>query len=277
MQIKAVFFDMDGTLLTDKGTVSQSTIRALNALKKKGVLLGLATGRDPAFLRPFMASLGLDVAIAYNGQYLLSRERVLYSQPLDQADVAQVAAFATKHRCSLSFGLARGMGGSSLLSMGTGGWGYRLGRWLPASWAGLVHTCLGWRKRAIHLPEEPVYQMVLMTSTHLVQSLSEELPHLVVTRSNPYTTDIVSPGHSKLSGIRHLAAHYSFSLEEVLVFGDSTNDMEMVEGIPHSVAMKNGTLALRTAAWYVTDSNNHDGIYKALVSLGLIEEEEDGR
>ncbi|HFR3467710.1 TPA: HAD family hydrolase, partial [Streptococcus suis] len=50
MTIKAVFFDIDGTLLTDNRMVSSSTILAINALKEKGILVGLATGRDPRFV-----------------------------------------------------------------------------------------------------------------------------------------------------------------------------------------------------------------------------------
>ncbi|WP_153058660.1 HAD-IIB family hydrolase, partial [Streptococcus suis] len=84
MTVKAVFFDIDGTLLTDSRTVSKSTILAINALKKQGILVGLATGRGPRFLLQYMASLGLDIAIAYNGQYIFSREQVLYTSELSR-------------------------------------------------------------------------------------------------------------------------------------------------------------------------------------------------
>ncbi|MBM9832852.1 HAD-IIB family hydrolase, partial [Enterococcus faecalis] len=71
MTVKAIFFDIDGTLLTDNRTVSTSTIRAINRLKHQGYLVGLATGRGPSFSLPYMASLNLDVAVCYNGQYVI--------------------------------------------------------------------------------------------------------------------------------------------------------------------------------------------------------------
>ncbi|MCY0529819.1 HAD-IIB family hydrolase, partial [Klebsiella pneumoniae] len=97
MTIKAVFFDIDGTLLTDNRMVSSSTILAINALKEKGILVGLATGRDPRFVLQYMASLGLDLAIAYNGQYIFSREEVIYSQSLEPKQIEQIMEYAQTH------------------------------------------------------------------------------------------------------------------------------------------------------------------------------------
>lgn len=44
--IKAVFCDIDGTLLTSRHTVSPRTVAAIRALRECGVLFGLCTGRD---------------------------------------------------------------------------------------------------------------------------------------------------------------------------------------------------------------------------------------
>lgn len=47
MEIKAVFFDIDGTLVNDSRTVLKSTEQAIYSLKQQGILVGLATGRGP--------------------------------------------------------------------------------------------------------------------------------------------------------------------------------------------------------------------------------------
>ena len=44
--IKAVLCDIDGTLLTSQHTVSPRTVAAIRALRERGVLFGLCTGRD---------------------------------------------------------------------------------------------------------------------------------------------------------------------------------------------------------------------------------------
>lgn len=103
------FFDIDGTLLTDRRTVSKSTILAINQLKARGILAGLATGRDPRFILQYMASLGLDMAVAYNGQYVSAkRDEVVFSQPIEKEDIDKMIAYAEKFQRDLSFGTALG-------------------------------------------------------------------------------------------------------------------------------------------------------------------------
>lgn len=284
LAIKAVFFDIDGTLLTDGRTVSQSTIHAINALKKQGILVGLATGRDPRFILQYMASLGLDVAVAYNGQYIFSRDAVLFTSELPSADVRELVDFAVTHRKEISFGTATGVAGSGIMSLGMGSLASRLVRLIPRSAAGFINFIFNRLVRRLHPQnkseifaqlEQPLYQLMLMSTEIESFRLQKRFPNFAFTRSNPYAVDVISKGNSKLEGIRRVGAHYGFTLDEAMVFGDSNNDVEMLTGVPHSVAMGNGTRRAKQVASYVTTSNNRDGIFKALQHFGLLEGEED--
>lgn len=280
LAIKAVFFDIDGTLLTDNRTVSKSTILAINSLKAKGILVGLATGRDPRFILQYMASLGLDVAVAYNGQYIFSREDVIYSRTIDVVTVNHIIDFAQQNHKDLSFGTAKGVVGSGIMSMGTGNLAYRITRMIPDSWAGVINFIFNRIIRWISPQEQedlrlhntqPIYQMMLLATEKETRQLEASFPDLSFTRSSPFATDIISKGASKLTGIANLAGHYQFDMDEVMVFGDSNNDFEMLQEIKHSVAMGNGTKKVKQVASFVTDTNNRDGIYKALIHFGVIE------
>ena len=66
------FFDIDGTLLTDHRTVSKSTILAINQLKARESWLVWQLV-EIRFILQYMASLGLDMAVAYNGQYVFTK------------------------------------------------------------------------------------------------------------------------------------------------------------------------------------------------------------
>lgn len=281
MVVKAVFFDIDGTLLTDKRTVSQSTIEVINALKKKGILVGMATGRDPRFLLQYMASLGLDVAIAYNGQYILSREKVLFASALPQKDVERMIAYADKHRKDLSFGTSTGVAGSSIMNFGAGNFAYSVSRMIPESWAGMINFIFNRLIRWIRpqksvdlhsLLTQPIYQMMLLVTERDTKKLALAFPHLTMTRSSPYAVDIISKGMSKLRGIELVGEQYGFTTDEVMAFGDSNNDVEMLSGVQFSVAMGNASRKVKQSASYVTDTNNKDGIYKAVCHFGLIED-----
>ena len=85
MAIKAVFFDIDGTLLNDRKNVQKSTRRAITSLKEQGIVVGVATGRGPSFVQPYLENLGLDIAITYNGQYIYTRDKVVATEQLPRA------------------------------------------------------------------------------------------------------------------------------------------------------------------------------------------------
>lgn len=281
MEIRAVFFDIDGTLLTDNRSVSPSTIFAINQLKEAGILVGLATGRDPRFILQYMAALSLDLAIAYNGQYIFSREKVLYADPLQVDDVRSLIQYARQENKDLSFGTASGVAGSGIMSFGGGHLAYRISRMIPESWAGLVNFIFNRLIRRLRpqkeanveeILQQPIYQLLLLATEKETMKLQARYPGLEFTRSSPYAADIINKGGSKLQGIQRLANQFQFGLDQVIVFGDSNNDLEMLEGVEHSVAMKNATRKAKKAASFVTDSNNKDGIFKALERFGLVKE-----
>ena len=58
--------------------------------------------------------------------------------------------------------------------------------------------------------------------------------------------------------------------EETMAFGDSENDIEMLEFVGMGIAMGNATDDVKHAADHVTDDIDEDGIWKALVKLGIV-------
>ena len=68
---------------------------------------------------------------------------------------------------------------------------------------------------------------------------------LKLTRSNPFAADIINQGNSKLEGIRRVGKEYGFDLNQVMAFGDSDNDLEMLAGVGMSVAMGNGSSSVK--------------------------------
>jgi Cof subfamily protein (haloacid dehalogenase superfamily) len=117
--------------------------------------------------------------------------------------------------------------------------------------------------------------MMMIVSEVETKKLAAEFPQLSITRSSPYSVDIISRGMSKLKGIEKAGEYYGFTTDQVMAFGDSTNDVEMLAGVRFSVAMGNGSKKVKDVASYVTASNNEDGIYQAALHFGLMEEASD--
>ena len=87
--IKAVFFDVDGTLLChgEQG-IRPGVSRALAALREQGVRLFLATGRHPLEY-PDFGGIAFDGYISINGQYCYRGDQVLYQNTIPQEDRAR--------------------------------------------------------------------------------------------------------------------------------------------------------------------------------------------
>lgn len=274
-----MFFDIDGTLLTDNRTVSASTIQAINQLKEAGYLVGLATGRGPSFSLLYMVSLNLDLAVCYNGQYIVGRQGVITEHPLPVESLKALIDYAQKKNRDLSFGTASDVVGSNLLHVGVAPWVYGMVNRIP-NW--MVHVLMtgfnqGYRRlrpktRASMLDKikKPVYQVIMLASKKETDRLSPSFPQLAFTRSSPFAADVVCQGMSKLKGIELVAQKFGFSLEQVMAFGDSDNDLEMLAGVGHGIAMGNAKPQVKAVATYVTASNNQSGIAKALMAFKLI-------
>ena len=96
MEVKAVFFDIDGTLVNDRKSVLKSTKDAIKIVKEQGVLVGVATGRGPFFVKELMEDLDLDFAVTYNGQYIFNKEKVLFASPIAKSSLRQLIAYVKK-------------------------------------------------------------------------------------------------------------------------------------------------------------------------------------
>ncbi|MCO6546101.1 MAG: HAD hydrolase family protein, partial [Gilliamella sp.] len=89
-------------------------------------------------------------------------------------------------------------------------------------------------------------------------------------RNTPYCVDVFNHGGSKGYGITQLLQNKGFTDVPTYAFGDGMNDFEMFLTVDHPIAMGNAVDELKAKAEFVTDTNNNDGIAKALQKFGLI-------
>lgn len=278
MTIKAVFFDLDGTLFTTTRGVAASTRKAIEDLRHSGVLVGIATGRGPAFSLPLLEDLNLDFAVTFNGQYILTPKEIVLENPLEEPLLRKIVEFALAHHREISLGTAQGVNGSGLLKFGETRLAGLLSGILPKGTSGVAKKSMKHVVRRF-IPQAdfskilnvPVYQVMMIAPRSDTEELEHEFPELVVTRSNPYSVDLIPKNISKLQGIQTLGEKFGFNLNEVMCFGDSENDLKMLQGVAVGVAMGNAQAIVKEKSDYVTESNNADGIAKALDYYGLIE------
>jgi Cof subfamily protein (haloacid dehalogenase superfamily) len=76
--------------------------------------------------------------------------------------------------------------------------------------------------------------------------------------------EIMNHGISKGNAVKILAAYYGIKKEEIICFGDAENDISMLEYAGLGIAMGNAEAYVKEKADYVTDTNDNDGVAKAI-------------
>ena len=94
--VQIIFFDIDGTLVDPAtGKIPEKTFEALHLLRKKGILLCIATGRPTASL-PDFGGFPFDAMCTFNGSLCYCGDAIIHSHPIDPEDVHIVLGNAAK-------------------------------------------------------------------------------------------------------------------------------------------------------------------------------------
>lgn len=255
--IKAIFFDIDGTLVSFKThAIPQSTLDAIHKVRENGTKVFIATGRP----LPFVTNLGemeYDGIISTSGGSCVTREgEVIFHETIDRKDLENLIAYNTKYPLPIAFASEKEVfiteRNDEVDEV------YRL----------LDIRNLGDVRPAEDCLKEEVMQIIAFfkeeDEPYIMQNI---LPHCEAFRWHPDFADIVKKGVSKASGIDIVLKHYDIKLEECMAFGDGGNDIAMLEHVPHSVAMGNASEEVKKHARYVTDSVDEDGVAKMLAKI----------
>ena len=271
---KLIFLDIDGTL-TPPGTNTppESALEAIRAAREKGHKIFLCTGRNPAMTAP-LAAYGFDGAVNCAGGYVTCGEEVIFDRPMtaeEQRDVTEAlsggSVFCIFEAKDASFGDDRV---DRLLKKIPGPLGSELARWRRA---------LEEDHGVVPLSDydgRPVYKVSFMC---LKKKQLREAKALLEDRFQFCLQDFVfgivsgellNRAFSKGDGLRRICARLGAAVEDTIGFGDSMNDLSLMETAAISVCMGNGSRKLKKIADFVCPPVDRDGLAAAFVRLGLV-------
>ena len=95
MKRKVIFFDVDGTIMDERGYVPASAIEAIRAAGKNGVACIVNTGRPYTHIEPFIVDIGFDGYICSCGQYLFLDGKEIFRAPMDPEICGAIAVSYT--------------------------------------------------------------------------------------------------------------------------------------------------------------------------------------
>ena len=256
---KAIFFDIDGTLVSfQTHRISPRLLDGLHRLHDNGIQLFIATGRHRSAIGPAADVFPFDGFITLNGQYCFTRDQVLRSNPCPPAQVAQLVDLLedTAAPCVL------------LEETDT----YTVN---PDPRTELFPNQLNIPLPPVASPRRAlgrkIYQAVAFFSQEEeLAAGSRFFPGLEAMRWHPDFVDVIAPGGGKDHGMDAILAHFGISLEDTMAFGDGENDLPMLRHAQIGVAMGNADTYVKSQADYVTGSVDEDGILTALEHFGLL-------
>ena len=257
-RIKAIFFDIDGTLVSFKShTVPESARRAIARLREQGVKVFIATGRLMKHVA-IVNDIEVDGYITVNGGYCItSAGEVIFESAFPRATVERVIDLSEQYGFDLNVMTHQDMYVSSM--------GERVQK--IASMINIMPTVADVRVIAA---TQPVVQMCPYISRELEREIMPLLPDCVGSRWIETFMDLNVRGVDKSLGIQQVMNYYGLTMAEAMAFGDGGNDLPMVRDAAVGVAMGNACDELKAVADYITSSVDEDGVSRALEHFGLI-------
>lgn len=269
---KLVLCDVDGTLLNSKKELTQNTKESIARLKENGIYFGIASGRGISGLNKKVKEWGIeeyiDVFIAMNGVQLIdcrTKKQTSYftlssfcikeiMEEYRKFDINPCVYYGDILLCEREDELTIEAANSTSLKLKKVNFEE-------------FYQCD--REKLLYIAQPQVIDQVeYYANTHCI---SEEYRGV---RTAPHMFEFINKKVSKSYGINEYCKLYGLRMEEVVAFGDASNDIEMLKDCGLGICMENGTEDAKAVANKIALSNDEDGVAKMLDELFLFDKKE---
>lgn len=260
-KIKIIFFDIDDTLRNSKTGFIPSTIpTAFKQLRDKGILTGIATGRGIFGVVPEIKALKPDFFVTLNGAYIEDKKgNVIYSNKIAKDKVEEYITWTKE------VGIDYGLVGSHAA---------KLSRRTEMISQAIDPIYPDLEVDPDFYQTEDIYQMWTFEEQGDDLVLPDTLAStLRMVRWHEHSSDVVPISGSKAAGVAKVVDQLGLKPENVMVFGDGLNDLELFDYAGISVAMGVSHEKIKEKADYITKTLEEDGIFDALEGFGMVEKE----
>lgn len=278
-----IALDMDGTLLNEDGAISSGNREAIVRAQSLGHIVAIATGRSymDADRQLRLADLECPV-VSMNGAAVTLQDRTMVaSTPLEKEDL--IAALRWMNEIpelyyeiytedNVYVEMDKRVQLEKLASLEEGEVPENV-RWMVKI---LVEkqlqqasvTYVESMDEVLSKEENVIYKALAFSlNLELLKEVSTRfasIPGLIITASHENNIEINHHDATKGLGVTRLASHYGILMENVVVMGDSYNDLPMFEVAGYRVAMANAAPILKETSDYITTSNEEDGVAAAI-------------
>ncbi|MFB7304865.1 Cof-type HAD-IIB family hydrolase [Heyndrickxia sporothermodurans] len=236
--IRLIALDMDGTLLNSKEEISEENKRVIARAKENGIHIVLSTGRNFAKVHEFAEDLELNsFLVTVNGGEIWDSSGNLLERNLLQVEHIKMM-WDLKNLHNTKF------------------WAITVDKVYRDEFPDeSTFADYEWLKFGFDVEDD-----------HARKIIMEELEKnkLQVTNSSPTNLEVNPYGISKAKALEKVCERIGITMENVMAMGDSMNDIAMIKSAGIGIAMGNAQAIVKEAADWITDTNDNDGVAKAI-------------
>ena len=267
MEIKIVATDMDGTLLDPRGQLDLPRLeKILDKLDHRGVRFVIATGNEVHRMRQLLGHLAERVVLVVaNGARIFENNELIQAQTWDDAMVDRALAHFKGRECQNQFVVTAMNGG--FVKKGTVF--TELDKFMTPEMIEKLYQRMNFVNEFDSNLFGGVLKMSMVVGEERLESVLQEINdlfdgHVRAVSSGYGCIDILQDGIHKAWGLVELLKRWNLKPEQIMAFGDSENDIEMLELAGISYAMENAEEAVKEIATKVAPANSQAGVYKVL-------------
>lgn len=256
-----LFFDIDGTLITldRRHMMPESAKEALKLARANGHKIFINSGRTKAEIYPSMLEFGFDGIVCGCGTYIELDGQQIFHKSLEKSDCLEYAEFLHDKEFFTVF-----EGKDHIFFECKGAYVDEINRLFGRS---EENPILPYTDEKLQYDKFTIFKRnpaEMDAFNEKFKDIFHFIPH------EDELLEMVPEGYTKATGIKFVQDYLNVPLEECYCFGDSFNDLEMLEYVTHSVAMAGATDEIKSKVEFVTTDVEDNGIMNALKHYGLI-------
>ena len=267
MDIRVIATDMDGTLLDPKGQLDLPRLeKILDKLDQCDIRFVIATGNEVHRMRQLLGHLAERVVLVVaNGARIFENNELLRAQTWDDAMVDRALDHFKGRECQDQFVVTAMNGG--FVKEGTVF--TELDKFMTPEMIEKLYQRMNFVDEFDSSLFGGVLKMSMVVGEERLDSVLQEVNDLFDGRVRAVSSgygciDILQDGIHKAWGLVELLKRWNLKPEQIMAFGDSENDIEMLELAGISYAMENAEEAVKRVATKVAPANSQAGVYKVL-------------
>ncbi len=269
MNIKLIALDMDGTTLRDDKTMSPKTTEVLRAAQARGIFIVPTTGRPKHMIpKPILDVGSIRYAITSNGASVfdLKDDSALYTNLMTQQEADNIMGFLTQYDLFVeAYCEGRSYTGKKSLQL------IHTFKDFPQIYIDIIMQSQTFvddlpsflKKEKKRIEKINIPYMEPQVHAELIEKLGG-MKEYAITSSFLQNLEINRASANKGEALGHLCQRLGIRAEQVMAFGDGSNDLEMLQFAGCAVAMQNAVEHLKPIADFVTCTNEQDGVAYAI-------------